>query len=156
MDNYIKKISYLKGLADGLDVAAEGNCGKVLVKLIEALDCLADEVEELSIQTDAIDARLEDNEDVVDMICEDYYDEYFDDDDDEDDYDDDDDDFDFFDEYDEDDDFDSDFFEIECPSCHEDVMIDFDTIDENDEIICPNCKEKITLEFECDCDECNE
>jgi len=155
MDNYIKKIAYLKGLAEGLDVESEGNTGKVLVKLIEAIDALADEVEDLAIYADEIDARLEDNEDVVDMICEDYYDEYFDDDDDDDEDYDDDDLFDEFDEFD-DDDMDSDFFEIECPSCHEDVMIDFDTIDENDEIICPNCKEKIILEFECDCDECDD
>ncbi len=134
MDNYIKKIAYLKGLAEGLDVESEGNTGKVLVKLIEAIDALADEVEDLAIYADEIDARLEDNEDVVDMICEDYYDEYFDD----------------------DDDMDSDFFEIECPNCHEDVMIDFDTIDDEGEIICPNCKEKIILEFDCDCDECDD
>ena len=47
---------------------------------------------------------------------------------------------------------DMDFFEIECPNCKEDVMIDFDALDEDKGIICPNCNQEIQLEFECDCD----
>ena len=55
--------------------------------------------------------------------------------------------------YDEDDDMG--FFEIQCPSCNEDVMIDFDTLDDEAPIICPNCGEEIELEFDCDCgDDC--
>ena len=46
----------------------------------------------------------------------------------------------------------SEFFEIQCPNCGEDVMIDFDTIDEENGIVCPHCHEEIILEFDCDCD----
>ena len=55
-----------------------------------------------------------------------------------------------------DDDYDSDgndYFEIQCPNCGEDVMIDFDMIDDDNAIVCPNCHEDIELEFDCDCDD---
>ena len=55
-----------------------------------------------------------------------------------------------------DDDYDSDgndYFEIQCPNCGEDVMIDFDMIDDDNAIVCPNCHEEIELEFDCDCDD---
>jgi len=146
MDDLMKKISYLKGYADGVNIESEGNSGKIMVKIIEALDELADTVEQLSLQLDEVDTRLEDTEDIVDILSEEIIDE-------DDDYDDEDDDFEVFDEFDDEDDDESDFFEIECPNCHEDVMIDFDTIDECNTIVCPNCKESIELEFECDCDE---
>ena len=148
MDDLMKKISYLKGYADGVNLENEGNSGKVMIKIIEALDELADTVEQLRLQIDEVDTRLEDTEDIVDILSDEIIDE-------DEDYDDENDDFDTFDDFedDDDDDDDSDFFEIECPSCHEDVMIDFDTIDESNTIICPNCKESIELEFDCDCDE---
>ena len=64
-------------------------------------------------------------------------------------------DYDDSDDYD-DDDYDSDgndYFEIQCPNCGEDVMIDFDMIDDDNAIVCPNCHEEIELEFDCDCDD---
>ena len=47
----------------------------------------------------------------------------------------------------------NDYFEIQCPNCGEDVMIDFDMIDDDNAIVCPNCHEEIELEFDCDCDD---
>ena len=44
------------------------------------------------------------------------------------------------------------FFEIQCPNCNEDVMVDFEGLDDDAPIICPNCREEIELEFDCDCD----
>ena len=64
------------------------------------------------------------------------------------------DDDDFMDDY--DDDYDSDgndYFEIQCPNCGEDVMIDFDMIDDDNAIVCPNCHGEIELEFDVDEDD---
>lgn len=55
--------------------------------------------------------------------------------------------------FDDDDVDDPDFFEIECPACGEDVLIDFDDIEEERGIICPNCGETIELEIDCGCDD---
>ena len=144
MDELIKKIAYLKGLADGVNIESEGKCGKVVAAIIDALDELAESVADISVQMDEMDCRLEDTEDIVDILSDELQDDELDEEASEPD-----DDEDFDDEFDDDD---SDFFEIECPNCHEDVMVDFDTIDEQDRIVCPNCHKTIELEFDCDCD----
>ena len=74
---------------------------------------------------------------------------YLDDDDfDEADYDDfEDDEFDMISDFDAEEDEDE-FFEIECPNCGEDVLINFDDIEEG--IVCPHCEEEIELEFDTD------
>ena len=46
-----------------------------------------------------------------------------------------------------------DFFEIECPNCHEDVLIDYDMLDDEKGIVCPNCHEEIDLEIDTDDDD---
>ena len=135
METPAKKLAYLKGLAEGLDINDKTAEGKLLLKLLDAvkdiaeeLENLSDEHEELELKVDEIDEDLADLEDFV------YDDEYDDDDDD-------DDDFDF-------DDDDDEFFEIECPNCGEDVLVDFDMLDDENGIVCPNCHERITLEFD--------
>ena len=143
MSELSKKVSYIRGLADGLELSAESNEGKIITQLLELVGEMADEIEELEnnlAETDELVDEL--SGDVLDILQE-LYDE---DEDDEDDYDDliDDDDYD----YDEQDDL----YEIECPHCHEDVMIEFDMIDEDNAIICPNCHEEIPLEFDFDDD----
>ena len=45
---------------------------------------------------------------------------------------------------------DDDFFEIECPNCKEDLVID-DAVLESGVVQCPNCKEKFALELSDDC-----
>ena len=63
---------------------------------------------------------------------------------------------DFDDEYDDDfdmisefgDEDDDEYFEIECPNCKEDVLVNFDDIDNG--IVCPHCSEEIELEFDTD------
>ncbi len=143
MENLVAKVSYLKGLCDGLAIDESKPEGKLLVNIVSVLNDLAgalDEVidahNELDEKVDEIDRDLADIEEIA-----------YEDDDDEDD-----DDFDFDD--DDDDAFeDMDFFEIECPNCHEDVMIDFDALDADKGIICPNCDQEIELEFDCDCED---
>ena len=89
-----------------------------------------------------INDDLEELEDFVYDLEDDDYDDYdLEDDDDED--------YDF-----EDDDMG--FFEIHCPNCKEDIMVDFEALDDDAPIICPNCNQEIELEFDCDCDDCKE
>lgn len=153
MKDLIKKVSYLKGYADGLDISPKSDEGKLIMKLLEVMGEMADAIEE-------IDDRVYDVEDVVDELDECVFamadDVYGDDEFDDEDYaEDEEDDDDFFSDY--DDDYENgdgdDYFEIKCPGCGEDVMIDFDMIDDDNAIICPNCHEEIELEFECDCDD---
>ena len=116
METLQAKVAYIKGLAEGLDIKAETPESKVLLKLIDVIDDIAmtlddvlDAYDELEEKVDEIDSDLADCEDFV------YDDDYDDDDLDDDDY---------------EDDFDDEFFELECPKCGEDVLIDFDALDE--------------------------
>lgn len=125
-----EKVAYLKGLADGLDLDLEGSKeGKLLVKIMDILEDLALSVEDLEVETQASSGELEAlAEDVADMesiLFEDW---------DEDDVDE----FDLLD--------DDDFFEIECPSCGEDIIIDESILDVG-EVVCPNCGDKFSLDL---------
>lgn len=152
MEDLIKKVAYLKGYAEGLDISPKSDEGKLIMKLIDVMGEMADTIEALNCRMDDAEDFQDEIDECVLAIADDIYgDDYFDEDDEE------------FDEYDEDldeygdDEFDdggsSDYFEIECPNCGEDVMIDFDMIDDDSEIVCPNCREEIELEFRIEPDE---
>lgn len=135
MENLIAKVSYLKGLAEGLNVDKSSAEGKLLLSIVDALSDIASAVDglldaqvELEEKVDEIDSDLADIEEIA-YGEDDEEDEEFDD--------------------------DMDFFEIECPNCHEDFMVDFDALDEEKGIVCPNCNQEIEFEFECDCDDEN-
>lgn len=129
-----EKVAYLRGLAEGMEIDETKNEGKMLLKIVEVLDEIAATVEELDEEVLDNTERLDDVEDCLDDLCEDFYDDDCDCDcgcDCDDDFDDD----------------DLDFYEVECPSCNEKVYFDEDMI--NDEVlVCPNCNEKIEIEFE--------
>ena len=132
-----EKVAYLKGLADGLDLDKDPSKeGKLISKIIDILEDIGLAVEDLEEEVEAIDEELEamseDLADVEDMIFEDYDDE-------DDDEDDDDEEFDFA-------DLGDDFFEIECPECGEDLVID-ESIFDVGEIGCPNCGNKFALDL---------
>lgn len=153
MEDLIKKVAYLKGYADGLDISPKSDEGKLIMKLIDVMAEMADTIVELEDRVcDVEDIQDELDESLLAMADDLYGDA------DPDGYDDDDayDDFegDFMEDYDDDELADgSDYFEIECPNCGEDVMIDFDMIDDDSEIVCPNCHEEIELEFKLGSDE---
>ena len=122
-----EKVSYLNGLADGMQLE-DNSTGKLLRGVLDTLSAIAETLEEH-------DDSLTDLSDCV----EDIYEEL----DELDPIDEDDDDFD-----------DDDFVEITCPNCGETVYFDIDMIDSEDGLICPNCNEPIEIDFECHCDEC--
>lgn len=152
MDSLTAKAAYLKGLAEGMELNAEKASDKLLLKIIETISEIAQAVDDVSDAHDELEELAheldEDLHDVEEIVYdEDIFDDYEDEDEDEDS-----DDF-SFDDYDEDEDMG--FFEIQCPNCKEDVMVDFETLDDDAPIVCPNCHQEIEIEFDCDCDECH-
>ena len=109
--------------------------GKLISKIIDILEDIGLAVEDLEEEVEVIgeelDAMSEDLADVEEMV----FDEFDDEDDDEDE----DDEFDFA-------DLGDDFFEIECPECGEDLVID-ESIFDVGEIGCPNCGNKFALDL---------
>ena len=49
MSDLSKKISYVKGFADGLDISPKSPEGKVIGKLLEVLEEMASKVDELEL-----------------------------------------------------------------------------------------------------------
>ena len=131
-----EKVSYLKGLAEGLGIDENEKNGKVIKAIIDVLDDLAftvadleDGFDELIEQVDAIDEDLGSLED----------DFYEDEDEDDYDYEDDDEELD-----------DEELYEVTCPSCGDTIQLNDEMLEEGS-IVCPGCGE--TLEFDFDDDE---
>ena len=131
-----EKVAYLKGLADGLDLDKEPSKeGKIIAKIIDVLEDVGFAVEDLEVEvealTDGMESMAEDLSDVETALSDE-------DDEDEDDED-------------EDDTLDlsdlgDDFFEIECPSCGEDIVIDESVLDIG-EVTCPNCGDRFSMDL---------
>ncbi len=123
-----ERVAYVKGLAEGLDLAAESKEGKILKAIIEVLEDMAyeisdlgDEIGEVEEQVDMIDDDLDTLEGIV----------YEDDEEDED---------------------PGELYEVECPSCGETVCLDEDDLAQG-EIECPSCGERLELDFDDDDEE---
>lgn len=136
------KVSYLKGLVDGIELE-DVRSQKLVTQIVKVLEDMADTIEDIKLTVDETQDYVECIDEDLGELEENFY--TWDEDDDEDeyyDYDDfDDDDFDF------DEDFDDDeFIEVDCPNCHETVYIDEDLVNEEGTTECPNCN--TTIEFD--------
>ncbi len=126
-----ERVSYIKGLAEGLGVDESTKEGKVINAIIDLLSDMTDELDaideacaELGEQLDAVDEDLS-------ALEEDFYEDNF---------------------YDEDDEeIDGEVYEVECPECHDVIYLD-ESMLEDEEMNCPNCGTRLEFEFECDCD----
>lgn len=126
-----EKVSYLKGLAEGLNLdtenSKEGKLISVMIGILEELAVSVDELEDnVAAMGEELDAVSDDLSDVEEIV----YDE------------------DEEDEIDEDEDDDEDFFEVECPTCGADITIDQDVLNSG-MVECPGCGEKFALDL-CD------
>lgn len=120
------KVSYLKGLVDGLGVDENTKEGKIFKAMIDILDELALSVDELEDAFIEIGEQVDALDEDVNNIIDDCYD--LSDDDCE--------------------DCDNDeLYDVVCPSCKEVVCIDEDILNKG-EISCPSCGE--LLEFDLD------
>ena len=132
-----EKISYIKGLAEGLALDDSTKEGRILTAIIDLLDDMVDEIDaideacaEIGEQLDAVDEDLSYLEDDFYADNEDYDDE-------------------------DDDCFDDDVYEVECPNCNDIIYLDESMLEE-EEMACPNCGTRLEFEFECDCeDDCD-
>ena len=132
-----EKVAYLKGLAEGMKLdteeSKEGKLISVMIGILEevglSIEDMEDNMEAMGEESDAISDDLSDVEKIV----------YDDDDDDDDEC-----------GCDEDDDF----FEVECPNCGEELVIDEDVL-EAGTVECPNCKGKFVIDVgDCEDDDC--
>ncbi|OEF95507.1 hypothetical protein BHF71_04765 [Vulcanibacillus modesticaldus] len=135
MDRISERISYLEGLADGLDIYDRKE-GKVFEEIIGILSDLNNS---LKITKDRI-IDLEDYINIMDEDLNELENDYYEYDDFEEDYDDDV-------EIDEDD-VGIGYYRVECPNCHDTIMVDHELFeyDEPTEVVCPNCHESIIID----------
>ena len=137
--NINKESAYLRGLLEGYELDGNKKEIKLISKMLELIDEMADHITALEADNAEMREYIEELDHDLGAVEEDLYmDEDYDDEDD-------------YDEYDED----SDYYEIECPSCGEVVCFD-DSIDP-DNLVCPACGEKIDDVELCDgdCDACD-
>ena len=132
-----EKVAYLKGLAEGLNLDTEKSKeGKLISVMIGILEEIGLSIEDLEENTHAlgeeIDVLSDDLSDVEDVV--------FDEDEDEDE---------------DDEDYDDDWFEVECPTCEEPLLIDDKALADG-MVQCPNCHDKFALDLSDDTVEADE
>ena len=137
-----EKVAYLKGLAAGLELDKDSKETKIFEAMFDILEDLALTVGEIDEDLSAAEELIEDIDADLADLEEFVYD-----------YDDEDDICDCC------DDCDDDLYEVECPSCGEEIYLNDEMLDE-EFIECPACGEKLELDIEfddcdCDCDDCD-
>jgi len=129
-----EKTAYLRGLMDGLKINKDTDEGRLFEAIVDTLESLALAVSDIEENNDVINDELDMIEDALDSIDEELelIDEdlgvLFDEDWDEDDFDD-----------------DEEYYELICPTCGEELILDGDLLAEG-EMKCPACGED--LEFD--------
>ncbi len=141
MSNLTDRVSYIKGLAEGMKLETETAEGKILAKVLELLeemakehDALVDSVEELNEYVESIDEDLSDIEETL------------------------------FEDEDDDDECDCDcgscgchcddaeeddrVVQYACPHCGEEMTFEVDNFDFDEDYLCPNCHEPLFAEDE--------
>ena len=150
MSNLTDRVSYLKGLAEGLKLNTESNEGKLIEKMLEVLADLAAEVEDLRADHDDLNEYVEsidsDLSDMEDMLFGDEDEEgcgcHCHGEDDEDGcgcgghghchcHDD------------EDDDEDESLVEYTCPHCGEEMTFEVENFDFDEDYLCPACHQPL-------------
>lgn len=123
----LEKISYIRGLTEGLGLDKDKKEAKVISAIIDLLDDMAMEVSDLAENFDDVSEQLDAVDEDLYYLEQDFYDE---------------DGCDCCGE-------DGDFYEVTCPSCDETICLSEEIIAKGS-MDCPNCGEN--LEF--DMDEC--
>lgn len=156
--NLTEKISYIKGLAEGLNLDESKAEVKVINAIIDLLDDLALETTNMGDLFDELSAQVDEIDEDLATLESDVYDDDFDCECDCDDC------------CDCDDDFMDDeepFYEVTCGSCNQKINVSEDVLLEG-EIECPNCGELLEFDFSglfdddccdgecCTCDACDD
>ena len=127
-----EKVAYLKGLAEGLNLdtekSKEGKLISVMIGILEELAMSVEDLEENALNLgEEIDVLSDDLADVEEVV---------------------------FDEDEDDDmeDYDDDWFEVECPTCGADIVVDDEALADG-EVECPGCGARYAMELTDDEDE---
>ena len=131
MDRMGEKVAYLKGLAEGLNIDAQSEQGKLMLAIIDTLDAFAAQSEALEERVGELDQFVAE----IDGDLETLEEALFSDEDEDDDFDEDD-----------DEDEDDGLIEYECPHCGTVVFFDEEAFDMEEEHLCPNCHRKVFSE----------
>ena len=148
MSEVSKKVAYLKGMAEGMDLGEDTLQNRLILRMLEALEEISEELEAIEARQDEaeqyideLDSDLGDVEEFLfadedeeeDDCCCGHHHHHFDEDEDEDDE-----------EYDEEDDGEGiDFIEYECPHCKTSVYYDQEAFDLEEEHLCPECGKEL-------------
>ncbi len=138
MSKLTEKISYVKGLAEGMQLNAENAEGKIIYKLLDLLEEADHELNEIRKAHNELDEYVES---IDDDLCD--IEDYLFGDDDDDDDDDDDSDWDAEDGEDEDDEEDDGVVEYVCPHCGARMTFDLDSFGSDEDYLCPNCHKPV-------------
>lgn len=136
-----ERVSYLKGLAEGLKVDDSTDEGKLIKGIIDVLEDFALEIDEIEDSMDSITEHLDEVDEDLAQLEEDYYeDEYY--------YDDGYDDYEDKEFYDDEENSEElkELYEVDCPSCNKKILLEKDEI--SNTIICPYCDQEMDIEFE--------
>ena len=140
MSKLTDRVSYLKGLADGLQLDMEQGSNKLLMEVLNLLGDMTEEMqdmaeaqEELDEYVESIDDDLADLEEVLfgddddcDCGCEDCMDDY-----------------------DEDDDEDQEL-SFDCPNCGKTVLLRASDIESEEDVVCKHCNTPFFTDIEDD------
>ncbi|TDA67782.1 MAG: AraC family transcriptional regulator [Clostridia bacterium] len=116
MKDLRKRVAYLRGLMDGLQVNTASNEGRVLGEVVSILEDMSDGMMDLYSSQDELEKYVESVDEDLSELEDQVNDEDFADDD--------------------------DYIEVECPQCHDTVYFDPEILDDDDtvvEVTCPNC-----------------
>ena len=128
--NINERAAYLKGLFDGYELDTSKKEVKVLSEALDLIFAMTEKISELEADNAELREYIEEIDEDLGAIEEEFY--FVDEDEDED--------------YEDDEDYEGEeetYYEIECPSCGEIVCFD-DSLD-TDELICPACGEKMKV-----------
>ncbi|GAX90900.1 CD1247 N-terminal domain-containing protein [Effusibacillus lacus] len=133
MQNLKERVAYVQGLANGLKVSGNTPEGRILQEVMDLLEDVVRALDRVHVsQADLEEYVAAIDEDLTDLENDYYeeYDEYVDND---------------LSDMDEDDELE--YFEMECPNCHETVFVDSDVYEDDEvvEVLCPECHEAILV-----------
>lgn len=126
--NLTEKVAYLKGLLEGLKLNEKDDTVKVINAIVDVLDDMALTVADLDDEVGLIGAQLDEVDDDLALLEDDFYECCGDEDD---------------------EDYGEDMFEVVCPACGETVYFEDSALDD-DYVVCPACGEKLEFDFELD------
>lgn len=126
MSELTNRASYLTGLADGLKLDTEKPEGKLIDEMLKLISEMAEALEAIDDEQAFVADKLDEMEEVIDIIGENVFG----------------------------DDEDDDVYTLVCDKCGAEIDFTEDDLDElaSGEFVCPECGAEIELNFdECDC-----